>query len=68
MKLAEWLQNDKRVSYVWYPGLKDHEYHELAKKYLTIIVWFNDSLWNKGGMAAGKQFVNSVELSSCWQM
>jgi len=65
MKLAEWLQNDKRVSYVWYPGLKDHEYHELAKKYLNNNLFGSMIVFGiKGGMAAGKQFVNSVELSS----
>jgi O-acetylhomoserine (thiol)-lyase len=65
MKLAEWLQNDKRVSYVWYPGLKDHEYHELAKKYLNNDLFGSMIVFGiKGGMAAGKQFVNSVELSS----
>ena len=65
MKLAEWLQNDKRVSYVWYPGLKDHEYHDLAKKYLNNNLFGSMIVFGiKGGMAAGKQFVNSVELSS----
>jgi len=65
MKLAEWLQNDKRVSYVWYPGLKDHEYYELAKKYLNNNLFGSMIVFGiKGGMAAGKQFVNSVELSS----
>jgi O-acetylhomoserine (thiol)-lyase len=65
MKLAEWLQNDKRVNYVWYPGLKDHEYHELAKKYLNNGLFGSMIVFGiKGGMAAGKQFVNSVELSS----
>jgi O-acetylhomoserine (thiol)-lyase len=65
MKLAEWLQNDKRVSYVWYPGLKNHEYHDLAKKYLNNELYGSMLVFGiKGGMAAGKQFVNSVELSS----
>jgi O-acetylhomoserine (thiol)-lyase len=65
MKLAEWLQNDKRVNYVWYPGLKDHEYHDLAKKYLNNNLFGSMIVFGiKGGMAAGKQFVNSVELSS----
>jgi O-acetylhomoserine (thiol)-lyase len=65
MKLAEWLQNDKRVNYVWYPGLKNHEYHELAKKYLNNGLFGSMIVFGiKGGMAAGKQFVNSVELAS----
>jgi O-acetylhomoserine (thiol)-lyase len=65
LKLAEWLQNDKRVNYVWYPGMKDNKYHELAKKYLNNNLFGSMIVFGiKGGMAAGKQFVNGVELSS----
>lgn len=32
MKLAEFLSDHKEVSNVYYPGLKDHPDHELAKK------------------------------------
>ncbi len=34
LKLAKWLENSPYVSWVSYPGLKSHEYHEAAKKYL----------------------------------
>lgn len=35
LKLAEWLEALPYVSWVLYPGLKSHPYHENAKKYLT---------------------------------
>lgn len=34
LALAEWLEARDDVSWVYYPGLKSHPYHELAKKYL----------------------------------
>ncbi|KAH3664446.1 hypothetical protein WICMUC_005831 [Wickerhamomyces mucosus] len=34
LKLAKYLQDSKYVSWVSYPGLESHEYHENAKKYL----------------------------------
>lgn len=33
-KLAKWLEGDNRVSWVSYPGLEAHPYHQNAKKYL----------------------------------
>jgi len=32
-KLAEWLEQNPKVEYVNYPGLKSSKYHEVAKKY-----------------------------------
>lgn len=32
MELAQWLKKQKQVSKVYYPGLKDHPQHKLAKK------------------------------------
>lgn len=65
IKLAEWLEKDSRVEWVWYPGLKSHPYHEIAGKYLRkqhygSIIAFGI----KGGLEAGKSFINNVELSS----
>ncbi|MEJ7827061.1 MAG: aminotransferase class I/II-fold pyridoxal phosphate-dependent enzyme, partial [Segetibacter sp.] len=34
MELAEWLQKHPQVENVYYPGLKENKYYELAKKYL----------------------------------
>lgn len=33
LKLAQWLEKNEHVSWVSYPGLSSHEYHENAKKY-----------------------------------
>ncbi|HKI44642.1 MAG TPA: O-acetylhomoserine aminocarboxypropyltransferase/cysteine synthase [Balneolales bacterium] len=65
MKLATWLSEHPQVDWVWYPGLKDHPSHENAKKYLrkdhfgSIVVF-----GIKGGLDAGKEFINNVELAS----
>lgn len=34
LKLAKWLEKNEHVSWVSYPGLESHPYHENAKKYL----------------------------------
>jgi O-acetylhomoserine (thiol)-lyase len=34
MKVAEWLENNPKVSWVHYCGLKNDKYYELAQKYL----------------------------------
>ena len=52
------------VSWVNYPGLPDHPSHETASKYLKghsgALVGFGI----KGGLEAGKKFINSVKLLS----
>lgn len=64
MKLAQWLEKQKQVSWVNYPGLKSHPHHALAKKYLPdgqgAILGFGI----KGGKEAGKKFINGVKLAS----
>lgn len=65
LKLAQWLENDERVEWVWYPGLDSHPYHENAKKYLNggrfgSILSFGIN----GGLEAGKKFINNVKLAS----
>jgi O-acetylhomoserine (thiol)-lyase len=64
-KLAEWLENDSRVEWVWYPGLKNHAYHERAKKYLRNGLFGSMLAFGiKGKTEAGKAFVDNVELAS----
>ncbi len=64
-KLAEWLEHDPRVEWVWYPGLKNHLYHLQAKIYLRKDHFGSMiSFGIKGGIEAGKSFINNVELSS----
>jgi O-acetylhomoserine (thiol)-lyase len=64
LALAEWLQKRSEVKWVNYPGLKSHSDYALAQKYLPrgqgAILGFGI----KGGMEAGKEFIDSVELAS----
>jgi len=64
LKLAQWLQEQKQVSWVNYPGLDSHPDYKLAKKYLPngqgAILGFGI----KGGREAGIKFINSVKLAS----
>lgn len=65
LKLAKWLEKDQRVSWVWYPGLENDQYHELAKKYLRPGFFGSMLAFGvKGGLESAKEFVNNVELSS----
>jgi len=47
-----------------YPGLESHSHHELAKKYLNNGFGGVLSFGIKGGISAGKKFIESVEMSS----
>ncbi len=64
LKIAQHLQNHTLVSWVNYPGLSDNPNHKTAAKYLKTgyggIVGFGI----KGGLEAGKKFIESVKLLS----
>jgi O-acetylhomoserine (thiol)-lyase len=64
LKLAQWLEKQKQVKWVNYPGLKSHPDYALAKKYLPdgqgAILGFGI----RGGKKAGIKFINSVKLAS----
>ena len=64
LELAQYLKAHPLVSWVTYPGLKDDPSYALASKYLKAgfggIVGFGI----KGGLEAGKRFINSVKLLS----
>ena len=64
LALAEYLEKHPKVSWVNYPGLKSHPDYKNAKKYLPngqgAILGFGI----KGGIEAGKKFINSVKLAS----
>ncbi|CAM3775371.1 O-acetylhomoserine aminocarboxypropyltransferase/cysteine synthase family protein [Kibdelosporangium persicum] len=63
-KVAEWLAQDDRVAWVGYAGLPSHPHHERARKYLPQGPGAVFSFGVKGGRAAGRKFVESVELLS----
>ena len=63
LKIAEFLENHDKVNFVKYPFLKSHPQHELAKKQMKFggsIVAFEI----KGGIDAGRNFLNSIKLLS----
>jgi O-acetylhomoserine (thiol)-lyase len=63
--LANWLNNHEQIEWVWYPGLKNHDWHENAKKYLRSGHYGSMlSFGIKGGLEAGKKFINKVKLAS----
>ncbi|MEY3387326.1 MAG: hypothetical protein RI944_99, partial [Actinomycetota bacterium] len=63
-KVAEFLANDNRVSWVNYAGLKNHPQHDLVKKYLPKGAGAVFSFGIKGGRQTAEKFINSVELLS----
>jgi len=64
MKLAEYLENHDKVSWVVYPGLKSSPYRDLANKYCDGKYGALVGFGVKGGMEAGKKFIESVKLFS----
>ncbi|KAF9159481.1 Homocysteine synthase [Actinomortierella ambigua] len=64
LALAQWLENHPNVAWVSYPGLSSHPSHERAKKLLRHGFGAVLSFGIKGGPAAAKVFVDSVELAS----
>lgn len=63
-KVAEWLEKNPLVSWVNYPGLASHPDHVRAKKYLPKGTGAIIGFGIKGGMEAGKKFIDSVKLLS----
>ncbi|CCD24602.1 bifunctional cysteine synthase/O-acetylhomoserine aminocarboxypropyltransferase MET17 NDAI_0D02880 [Naumovozyma dairenensis CBS 421] len=77
LKLAQWLEQSPYVSWVSYPGLPSHPYHENAKKYLSngfggvlsfgvkdIPGQTKEELAAKPFSASGAQVVDSLKLAS----
>jgi O-acetylhomoserine (thiol)-lyase len=61
---AEFLENHKLVNWVKYPSLASSPYCSLAKKYLPKGAGAVFSFGIKGGYAAGRKFIDSVQLFS----
>ena len=64
MALATWLESHPSVEFVWYPGLKSSQYHDLAKKYLKNGFGGILQFGIKGGLENGKKFIDSLQLIS----
>jgi O-acetylhomoserine (thiol)-lyase len=63
-KVAEFLAAHPAVSWVNYPGLASHPDHARAKKYFPLGPGAILGFGIKGGLEAGKTFINSVKLAS----
>ena len=63
-KVAKFLNNHPAVNWVNYPGFEDDPSHELAAKYLNGSYGALIGFGIKGGLEAGKQFIESVKLLS----
>ncbi|MBN3945335.1 MAG: O-acetylhomoserine aminocarboxypropyltransferase/cysteine synthase [Nostoc sp. NMS7] len=64
LELAQWLEKQPQVAWVNYPGLPHHPAHERAKKYLRHGFGGVLNFGIKGGLEAGKTFINHVKLAS----
>ncbi|MDA8125405.1 MAG: O-acetylhomoserine aminocarboxypropyltransferase/cysteine synthase [Deltaproteobacteria bacterium] len=64
LAVARFLKEHPLVTWVNYPGLPDHPSHALATKYLQGHYGALLGFGIKGGLAAGKRFIESVQLLS----
>jgi len=64
LALAQWLESHPLVEWVLYPGLPSHPAHANAVRYLKRGFGGLIGFGIKGGVEAGKRFINSVRLLS----
>ena len=62
--IADFLNNHPLVTWVNYPGLKGNKYYDLAQKYFPKGAGSIFTFGIKGGLEAGKKFINSLEIFS----
>jgi len=64
LQVAEYLENHREVDWVHYPGQPGSPGHELAVKYLRNGFGGMIGFRIKGGLEAGKKFIDSLQLIS----
>lgn len=65
LRVAQFLSEHPKVTWVTYPGLPSHPTHALAKKYLRNgMAGGMMGFGVKGGLEAGRRFINNVRLIS----
>jgi O-acetylhomoserine (thiol)-lyase len=64
LKVAEYLKKHPKVSWIRYPGLKDDPTYKVASKYLKKGFGGMVVFGIKGGVEAGKKFIESLKLFS----
>ncbi len=63
-KIVEFLKGHEKVSWVNYPSLPDNKYYPLAQKYLPKGAGSIFTFGVKGGLEAGKTFIEALEIFS----
>lgn len=63
-KVAEFLANHPKVSWVNYPGLPDNKYHQLAQKYLPHGSGSIFAFGINGDLQAAKRLIGKLEIFS----
>ncbi|NLH46843.1 MAG: O-acetylhomoserine aminocarboxypropyltransferase/cysteine synthase, partial [Acholeplasmataceae bacterium] len=64
LAVAKFLESHPQVSWVSYPGLASHPDYAKAQKYLNKGAGSIFTFGIKGGLAAGKKFIDSLKLFS----
>lgn len=62
--VAEWLERDRRISYVNYAGLPSHPHHYRVARYVPSGPGAVFAFGVRGGREAGQAFIESCELAS----
>ncbi len=63
-RVAEFLESHPAVTWVNYPGLPGNKYHGLARKYFPKGCGAIMTFGIKGGLPAGKRFIDSLKIFS----
>ena len=64
LKVAEFLNNDDRIEWVIFPGLKGDKYYDLAQKYMPNGICGVVSFGVKGGRAMAEKFMKNLKLAA----
>ncbi|HKE21270.1 MAG TPA: O-acetylhomoserine aminocarboxypropyltransferase/cysteine synthase family protein [Bryobacteraceae bacterium] len=64
LQVAEWLEKNKAVSWVKFPGLKSSPYYAISQKYLPLGQGSILTFGIMGGAEAGKKLIDSVKIFS----
>lgn len=64
LKVAQFLESHGCVAWVNYPGLAGSRYHGLAQKYLTRGAGAIVTFGIKGGLEAGRRFIEALQVFS----
>ncbi len=64
LKIAKFLNNHKKISWISYAGLKNNKFYTLSKKYMPKGVGPVFTFGIKGGIEAAKKLINNLKIFS----